>query len=213
MFTKNHCLGFGPSITMLLGNIHGPLRGDEAEPEQETRKYKPVRSKQGFLAELGISFAYFVESILLICSWCIQSIRCPELSSRLNTLFLHILQCCVFTYTHRTFLMRNVWLNVSTKEVFCKLPLLPNSLGGPWEKSCSPSFRVYFPIWDLKTEQQQQMGGTNRAFKNLEGTFVSNSAFKRGERPRAFALFIPTHFPILTGGSNKSGPCRVLQMD
>lgn len=97
MFMKNHCLGFGPSITMLLGNIHGPLRGDEAEPEQETRKYKPLRSKQGFLAELWISFAYYVESVLLICSWCVQSFRCPELSSRLNILFPHILQCSVFT--------------------------------------------------------------------------------------------------------------------
>lgn len=53
MFTKIRGLGLGPSITMLLGNTHGPLReDDEAEPEQETRKYKPVRSKQGFLAEL-----------------------------------------------------------------------------------------------------------------------------------------------------------------
>lgn len=52
MFTKIHGLGLGPSITMLLGNTRGPLREDEADPEQDTRKYKPVRRKQGFLAEL-----------------------------------------------------------------------------------------------------------------------------------------------------------------
>lgn len=42
-------------------------------------------------------------------------------------------------YLDSTFLMQKVWLNVSTKQVSCKLPLLPNSLGGHWEKSCSPS--------------------------------------------------------------------------
>ena len=68
MFTKIHGLGLGPSVTMLLGNTHGTLREDEAEPEQETSKYKPVRSKQGFLAELGISFARYVESSLLCLS-------------------------------------------------------------------------------------------------------------------------------------------------
>lgn len=31
--------------------------------------------------------------------------------------------------------MQNLWVNVSTKQVSYKLPLLPASLGGQWEKS------------------------------------------------------------------------------
>lgn len=89
---------------MLLGNTRGPLReDDEAEPEQETRKYKAVRSEQGFLAELWISSAYYVEAGLLIQSWCIQSFRCIKFSSRLSILFPHILQCWKFTCTQELF--------------------------------------------------------------------------------------------------------------
>lgn len=89
--------------------------------------------------------------------------------------------------------MQKLW--ISTKQVSYKLPLLPTSLGGQWDKS-----NVSGPaLPHLKREQHNnQMGGTNQAFENLEGTLVPNSAFKRGKRPRAFTLFIPTHFPIFT---------------
>lgn len=214
MFTKIHGLGLGPSITMLLGNTHGPLREDEAEPEQETRKYKPVKIKQDFLAELRISFAHRVDSTLLIRSWCVQSFKHVEFSSKLKTLFPHIPQGWIFTYTHRTFLMLLLGL-MFPQTGFLQAPSASSQPGRALgEKLLSQGFRACSPIWDPKMEQHnKQMGGTNRASENLEGTFVSNSAFKRGKRPRAFALFIPTHFPILTWGSNKSGPCRVLQMD
>lgn len=127
MFTKIHGLGLGPSITMLLSNTHRPLREeDEAEPEQETRKYEPVRSKQGFLAELRISFAYYIESTLLVHSWCIQSFRFVEFSSTLNTLFPHILQCCTLPVLNELFWCKNFGLMFSQNRLpassFCFQP-------------------------------------------------------------------------------------------
>lgn len=138
MFTKIHGLGLGPSITMLLGNTHGPLREDEAEPERETRKYKPVRSEQGLLAELWISFVYYVESTLLIHSWCIQSFRYIEFSSRLNTLFPHILWFCIFTCTHWTFLMQTFGLMFPQNRFPSSLCFQP-AWEGTGRKSCPPS--------------------------------------------------------------------------
>lgn len=49
MFTKIHGLGRGPSITMLLGNTHGPLREeDEPEPGQETRNINQREASKVF---------------------------------------------------------------------------------------------------------------------------------------------------------------------
>lgn len=173
-------------------------------------------SKQGFLAELCISFVYYVKSTLDQAKSGLSTLGASS-PSDLSSLAPGLTLCSLtfsnaeyFTCAHSVLLMQKT-LDFH-KTGFLQAPSASNQPGRAVRQK--QSFRSCSPTRDLKREQHNnQMGGTNQAFENLEGTLVSNSAFKRGKRPRAFTLFIPTHFPIFTWGSNKSGPRWSLQMD
>lgn len=140
MFTKIHGLGCGPSITMLLGNTHGPLREeDEPEPGQETRNINQREASKVFLAELCISFVYNVKSTLDQAKSGLSALGASSPSDVLS-LAPGLTLCCLtfsnakyFTWAHSALLMQKLW--ISTKQVSYKLPLLPTSLGGQWDKS------------------------------------------------------------------------------
>lgn len=149
-----------------------------------------MRSEQHFLAELCISFVYYVKSTL---DQAKSDLSTLGASSPSNVLSLAAdLTLCSLTFSNDEYLpvltqlywCKNFGLmfpqnRFSTRSVFSSQP--GRAVG---EKQC---FSACSPTWDPKMEQHNnQMGGTNRAFENLEGAFVSNSAFKRGKRPRAF---------------------------
>lgn len=100
-----------------------------------------MRSKQGFLAELCISFVYYVKSTLDQAKSGLSTLGASSPSDVLS--LAPDLTLCSLTFSNAEYLpvltqlfwCKKLQVNVSTKQVSYWFPLLPTSLRGQWEQS------------------------------------------------------------------------------